>query len=373
MPCLDSPLFFEYRARKLRMERTLGNTTCSKGHVHPPWNTTGLLRIAKCESVCGFCQKETKTAANLRKHVAIHIKNEALNLTIAEGSSGRGRLEITHALERDSSLSHISQLSSSDSDSNASRSNASPPCPQHTLPSTPESFSPSAVLMSMHAHHHQPQHVHPGMQSNSRASYPTATASAALMLPHAHPNTPLPFSYPYTTHSNSAPVPGLSNSSYVGAMPNTNTNINALYAPHTNDPFRPLRERKIHTKTAWTVIPATEGYAIMEFCKSQSVAQPVSVSVSPTTGTSTSTGMFSHEGIAGSSSRAGSRGGGASTMRTPCYNRETLFDEEWMAHIRDVHGICCLWPETWIRRIEVLDLEPFGGDIGGIGELMEGT
>jgi hypothetical protein len=42
-------------------------TTCSKGHVHPSWNTTGILRIAKCESVCGFCQKETKTAANLRK------------------------------------------------------------------------------------------------------------------------------------------------------------------------------------------------------------------------------------------------------------------------------------------------------------------
>ena len=26
------------------------------------------------------------------QHVAIHIKNEGLNLTIAEGSSGRGRL-----------------------------------------------------------------------------------------------------------------------------------------------------------------------------------------------------------------------------------------------------------------------------------------
>ncbi|TVY33274.1 hypothetical protein LOCC1_G008487, partial [Lachnellula occidentalis] len=223
MTCSDAPIFFEYRARKLRMERTLGTTTCSKGHIHPPWNTTGLLRIAKCESVCGFCQKETKTAANLRKHVAIHIKNEALNLTIAEGSSGRGRFceadanagprEITHSLERDSSLSHMSQLSSSDSESNASRSNASPPCPRITLPSTPESFSPSAVLMSMHAHQHQHQ---PGMQSSSRASYTPGTPSnhAALMLPHSvsQPNTPLavplPFSYPYTSQSSAAaPVP----------------------------------------------------------------------------------------------------------------------------------------------------------------------
>jgi hypothetical protein len=51
----------------MSLETTLPNTTCSKGHVHPPWPTTGVLRIAKCESVCGFCQKETKTAANLRK------------------------------------------------------------------------------------------------------------------------------------------------------------------------------------------------------------------------------------------------------------------------------------------------------------------
>jgi hypothetical protein len=53
--------------RTMSLESTLGNTTCSKGHLHPPWNTTGVLSIAKCESICGFCQKETKTAANLRK------------------------------------------------------------------------------------------------------------------------------------------------------------------------------------------------------------------------------------------------------------------------------------------------------------------
>ena len=58
----------------MSLEAALRNTTCSKGHRHPPWNTTGVLRIAKCESVCGFCQKETKTAANLRKVRFLGVK-----------------------------------------------------------------------------------------------------------------------------------------------------------------------------------------------------------------------------------------------------------------------------------------------------------
>ncbi|TVY37561.1 hypothetical protein LOCC1_G007875, partial [Lachnellula occidentalis] len=160
---------------------------------------------------------------------------------------------------------------------------------------------------------------------------------------------------------------------------NINTNTNAFYPPHThththaNDPFRPLRERKIRTKSAWTVIGASEGYAIMEFCKTQSVAE--SLSPSPTTNPNqnpnpnhpNTSSVYSNEVMPSSHMRAGS------ASRTPCYNRETLFDEEWMAHMRDVHGLVCVWPETWIRRIEVLDLEAFGGDIGGIGELVEGT
>ncbi|TVY87300.1 hypothetical protein LAWI1_G006388 [Lachnellula willkommii] len=148
---------------------------------------------------------------------------------------------------------------------------------------------------------------------------------------------------------------------------NAHTNTHTIYPPHLvhhNDPFRPLRERKIRTKTAWTVVPASEGYAIMEFCKSQSVAQHAE----PGTNAANVFGID----VTGNPGGAGS-GGGGGTIRTPCYNRETLFDEEWMAHMRDVHGLVCVWPETWIRRIEVLDLEPFGGDIGGIGELMEGT
>lgn len=67
-------------------------------------------------------------------------------------------------------------------------------------------------------------------------------------------------------------------------------------------------------------------------------------------------------------------GGGGEGMegveRVPCYNRKVLFDEEWQAHMRDVHGVFLLWPETWMRRIEVLDLEPFGGDIGVCNDVI---
>jgi hypothetical protein len=88
-------------------------------------------------------------------------------------------------------------------------------------------------------------------------------------------------------------------------------------------------------------MPASEGNRVLDLCKSLSVAQVAEGSGRP--------------GIA---------------QRTPCYNRETLFDEEWQAHMRDVHGVFFLWPDTWMRRIEVVDLEPYGGDIGGINNLM---
>lgn len=64
--------------------------------------------------------------------------------------------------------------------------------------------------------------------------------------------------------------------------------------------------------------------------------------------------------------REGSRG----EERVPCYNRETIFDEEWQTHMKDVHGVFLLWPETWMRRIEVLDLDAFGGDIGACNEVI---
>ncbi|CZR68387.1 uncharacterized protein PAC_18286 [Phialocephala subalpina] len=281
----------------MSLEPTLGNTTCSKGHIHPPWNTTGVLRIAKCESVCGFCQKETKTAANLRKHVAIHIKNEGLNLTIAEGSSGRGRLEMPSAqLERGhSSSSRFSQERDDEHDYKRAHG-----------PST-ESFSASSVLMSM----------------SQRSSYPGYTSSMS-----SYP------SYTYSSPSTPGPVTAFTQSMSHSPHPPSM----APYAPPQNhgDPFRALREHNISTKSAWTVIPAAEGFRILDMCKSMSIA------------------------------REGSRG----EQRVPCYNRETIFDEEWQTHMKDVHGVFLLWPETWMRRIEVLDLDAFGGDIGACNEVI---
>ncbi|KUJ06514.1 uncharacterized protein LY89DRAFT_603275 [Mollisia scopiformis] len=286
----------------MSLEPTLGNTTCSKGHVHPPWNTTGVLRIAKCESVCGFCQKETKTAANLRKkHVAIHIKNEGLSLTIAEGSSGRGRLEMPSAqLERGlSSSSRFSQ--DRDDDHSDALSYRRPIGPSN------DSFSASSVLMSM----------------SQRSSYPAYSANSS-----SYP------SYTYSSPSTPSPVTAFTHS--MSHSPHQHSL--APYAPPQNhgDPFKALREHNISTKSAWTVIPAAEGFRILDLCKSMSVA------------------------------REGTRG----EERIPCYNRETIFDEEWQAHMKDVHGVFLLWPETWMRRIEVLDLDAFGGDIGACNEVI---
>jgi hypothetical protein len=100
------------------------------------------------------------------------------------------------------------------------------------------------------------------------------------------------------------------------------------------DPYTHLRSHNIGTKSAWTVIPASEGFRVLDLCKSMSTA------------------AFAVEG------------------KVPCYNRETLFDEEWQMHMKDVHGVFLLWPETWMRRIEVLDLDAFGGDIVAVNEVI---
>jgi hypothetical protein len=80
-------------------------------------------------------------------------------------------------------------------------------------------------------------------------------------------------------------------------------------------------------------MPASEGFRVLDLCKSMSQVQD-------------------------------------GEYRVPCYNRETIFDEEWQAHMKDVHGIFLLWPETWMRRIEVLDLDAFGGDIGACNQII---
>jgi hypothetical protein len=153
---------------------------------------------------------------------------------------------------------------------------------------TSESFSPSAVLLSM----------------SSPASSNTYTVSSTYI-----PHNPRP--------AFSQPPP------------------NPLYERNSppSDPFRVLRDHQLSTKTAWTVIPAAEGFRILDLCKSMSTAQP-------------------------------------GEDRIPCYNRETIFDEEWQAHMKDVHGVFLLWPQTWMRRIEVLDLDAFGGDIGACNEVI---
>jgi hypothetical protein len=110
----------------------------------------------------------------------------------------------------------------------------------------------------------------------------------------------------------------------------------------TPDPFKTLREHNMATKSAWTVIPASEGIRILDHCKSLSVAQ--------------------HEDS--------TSGRGRGKPHVPCYNRETIFDEEWQAHMKDVHGVYLIWPETWMKRIEVLDLDVFGGDIGACNEVI---
>jgi len=157
---------------------------------------------------------------------------------------------------------------------------------------TTESFSPSAVLMSM-------------ATPSSSSNYPAPS-------PYLPSTSPLAFSSP--APSNLVPYSRLSH-------------------PPAPDPFHALREYHLSTKSAWTVIPASEGFRILDLCKSLSTTTP-------------------------------------GDDRVPCYNRETIFDEEWQAHMKDVHGVFLLWPQTWMRRIEVLDLDAFGGDIGACNEVI---
>jgi hypothetical protein len=240
-----------------------------------------------------------------------------------------------HAFERETSssssrISHISDdIESSPSMKDSfviSRQRSS-----HSVTST-DLFSPSAVLMSMH----QP-HSHSG---TPRASYYSSTNSNSYPV-----TTSAMSSYSYPAYS--APVSGHVSSHSHSHNPNPySSQPEALYPCSEKDLFRGLREHNISTKSAWTVMPASEGTRVVEMCKSLSVAQVVE------------------------SAAHGSR---AMTQRAPCYNRETLYDEEWQAHMRDVHGVFFLWPDTWMRRIEVVDLEPYGGDIGGINNVvMEG-
>ncbi|PQE09097.1 hypothetical protein CJF31_00010524 [Rutstroemia sp. NJR-2017a BVV2] len=135
------------------------------------------------------------------------------------------------------------------------------------------------------------------------ASYSTTASASLSHRPISYSTTTTPTNYrALLTHSSPSPLPP--------------------------DPFSSLRSHALRTKFEWTVISRSEGFAILDLCKSQSQTH-------------------SH----------------SSEHFTPCYNRETLFDEEWQTHMRDVHGVYLIWPETWMKRVEVLDLEELGGRI----------
>jgi len=58
---------------------------CKKESHHHTWKTEGVLTIERCETVCGFCDKEFKYGWFLRRHVRdVHTKEYA-NLTVNEG------------------------------------------------------------------------------------------------------------------------------------------------------------------------------------------------------------------------------------------------------------------------------------------------
>ena len=103
------------------------------------------------------------------------------------------------------------------------------------------------------------------------------------------------------------------------------------------DLFHPIRKFNIGTKTAWIAIPTHEGFKAVETCRSLSAT-----------------------------------GSGTDGSQLPCYNREMIYDEEWQKHMKDVHGVFLLWPETWVKRIEVLDLDAVGGEIESCNDLIMG-
>ena len=180
-------------------------------------------------------------------------------------------------------------------------------------------------------------------------SHPTLTSRSQSMqavpsiapIHKNHPNQPYPVQL--SMHFSQDPYRGPLQPPEARSIPlptdhMTNTFIFGSGPPQQHpDLFHRLRKFNIGTKFAWTAIPAHEGFKVVEICRSLS-----------STGTS----------IEGS--------------KTPCYNRETIYDEEWQKHMKDVHGVFLLWPETWMKRIEVLDLDPFGGEIESCNDLIMG-
>jgi hypothetical protein len=187
-------------------------------------------------------------------------------------------------------------------------------------------FSPSAALLAMKQ-----------SQSHSRSPPPAVTSSPPTtytLSSHSSPHAARLLSTSHIEPSSHHPYANSSQSELAEfqILPPAIHEWTGKSLP--NDPYKLLRRHNIGTKQVWAVIPASEGFRILDLCKSMSTAAP------------------------------------AEEGKVPCYNRETLFDEEWQAHMKDVHGIFLIWPETWVKRIEVLDLETFGGDIVAVNEVI---
>lgn len=214
----------------------------------------------------------------------------------------------------------------------------------------PVSRSPSASTQGLRSP--KEEDIDPGpslLTSLSRPSLPSNSSH-----PHQQPPSN-PFSAPYSQQHDTAQAFQPAQSSHLQTRPlpipadyqtpmYMGGAVTSAPPPPRVDLFLPLRKFNIHTKIAWTAIPAQEGFRVVELCRSLS-----------STTTSMAGGALAGE-----------------LVRVPCYNRETIYDEEWQKHMKEVHGVFLLWPETWMRRVEVLDLEPFGGDIEACNDVMMG-
>lgn len=246
-------------------------------------------------------------------------------------------MPIVNAESSPSSASRVSVMDDDelrDMESTASHILTSKAQGQHLTPSTTywtysnSEFSPSVALLAMKQPHAYSQSRSQAATSSPPAPYPLATQ------PSPYPARPVSIS-----HMQSSSMQPYSNLPLQEIAKNSNlSHVVTEWAGKAlpSDPYKHLRRSNIGTKPAWTVIPAEEGFRILQFCKSMSTAAT------------------------------------AAEGRVPCYNRETLFDEEWQMHMKDVHGLFLLWPGTWMRRIEVLDLDAFGGDIVSVnGVIMD--
>ncbi|KAG0648634.1 hypothetical protein D0Z07_5086 [Hyphodiscus hymeniophilus] len=214
----------------------------------------------------------------------------------------------------------------------SSQTSASISQEQHLAPSSTyvthisADFSPSVALLATKQSPSYPQSPPRAATSSPPTSYiPSSDLSPRIARPLSTSHLMSPSPYPYTSFSQQETADPRSLAPAVHEWTERST---------WKDPYKYLHNHNIGTKAAWMVIPASEGFRILDLCKSMSIA------------------VLATDG------------------KLPCYNRETLFDEEWQTHMKDIHGVFLIWPETWVRRIEVLDLDAFEGDIVAVNDII---